>query len=151
MEFEIRSATSSDVDSLLSLQQRVHPWAWERRAWCEELGRRQSIVWIVDGGGGEADALGFLVAWRVLDAIEIVDLGVAPEARRHQIATALMQTLVALAATSAVARIALQVRPKNRGAIALYKKLGFHFVGRQSGYYEDGDSARLMERSVDMS
>ena len=150
MDLEIRAAKPSDVDALLALQEGVHQFCWERQAWLKELDRPQSLVWIVDDGAS-SEPVGYLVAWRVVDAIELVDLSVAPEMRGQQIASAMVQTLIALAGANSVARIALEVRSENRGAINFYKKLGFHFVGRQRGYYEDGECARLMQRWIHMS
>lgn len=141
---DIRPATASDIDALMTLQRRGRQWAWNRQVWQEEVRRKQGLVWVVERGSEQGiDAC--LVAWRGVDAVEIVDLVVDPGARRQSIASTMVQTLIVVAAAYGAQRIRLEVRDSNRGAIEFYQTLGFHFVGRQSGYYADGADAEMME------
>ena len=43
----------------------------------------------------------------------------------------------------------LEVRPSNRAALALYRRLGFVHVGRRKLYYRaEGEDAMMLERAV---
>ena len=63
---------------------------------------------------------------------EILNLAVAPEARRTGVATALAQEMLARSKE----RFFLEVRLSNTAARQLYEKLGFSQVGLRRGYYQ---------------
>lgn len=74
--------------------------------------------------------------WRVAaDEAEILSLGVLPAARRHGIATALLETVVATLQTAGVASLFLEVAQDNQPARAFYQTRGFAEVGRRRSYY----------------
>ncbi len=76
------------------------------------------------------------VAW-------IATVGVLPEFRGRGIGSALMQ---ACEDKISVKRIRLCVRVSNDTAIRLYEHLGYVRVGEWSRYYQDGESALVMEK-----
>jgi ribosomal protein S18 acetylase RimI-like enzyme len=76
------------------------------------------------------------VAW-------IATLGVLPEYRGRGIGAALLQACEAQISTD---RIRLCVRPSNDVAIRLYERNGYTSVGEWTGYYNDGESALVMEK-----
>ncbi len=76
------------------------------------------------------------VAW-------IATVGVLPEYRGRGIGSALMQ---ACEERITVKRIRLCVRVSNDTAIRLYEHLGYARVGEWSRYYQDGESALVMEK-----
>jgi ribosomal protein S18 acetylase RimI-like enzyme len=76
------------------------------------------------------------VAW-------IATIGVLPEYRGRGIGAALLQ---ACEDQVPVSRIRLCVRPSNDGAIRLYERFGYTKVGEWTKYYEDGESALVMEK-----
>ena len=83
----------------------------------------------------DAAPVGFLL-WRIVaDEAEILSLGVLPDARRHGIATALLETAVVSLMAGKVASLFLEVAADNRGALAFYRTHGFGEVGRRSRYY----------------
>ena len=78
---------------------------------------------------------GYVVARRVADEGEILNLAVAPKDRRRGVGKALArQALDALRAQGAVA-VYLEVRESNAAARRLYEGLGFQSVGRRVRYY----------------
>lgn len=68
---------------------------------------------------------------------EVLNLAVAPEARRQGLATALLEAIE-------TREVFLEVRESNLPAQQLYAKLGFRVVGRREGYYEDPPEAALV-------
>lgn len=91
-----------------------------------------------------------VLQWRNLgEEVEILDLAVHPNHRRHGHACFLLQNFLSYAAQSAVQKIVLEVRESNAAAIALYKKVGFEISGRRPGYYRNpAEAALLMNLSL---
>jgi len=77
------------------------------------------------------------VAW-------IATLAVLPEYRGRGIGAALLQ---ACEAQIPVSRIRLCVRPSNEGAIRLYERFGYARAGEWTRYYQDGETALVMEKT----
>jgi ribosomal protein S18 acetylase RimI-like enzyme len=73
----------------------------------------------------------------------IATLGVLPEYRGRGIGAALLQ---ACEARISVNRIRLCVRPSNDVAIRLYERFGYTRAGEWSKYYQDNESALVMEK-----
>ncbi|MGC4090691.1 MAG: GNAT family N-acetyltransferase [Polyangiaceae bacterium] len=93
---------------------------------------------------GSAQAiLGVLLAWEVADEVHLIDLLVAPGARRRGVASTLLRDLVAR--SSAFRVILLEVRRDNAAARGLYTRFGFEVVGERERYYADGEDALLMQ------
>jgi ribosomal protein S18 acetylase RimI-like enzyme len=76
------------------------------------------------------------VAW-------IATVGVLPEHRGRGIGSALLQ---ACEDKIPLNRIRLCVRVSNETAIRLYERRGYERVGEWSRYYQDGESALVMEK-----
>jgi ribosomal protein S18 acetylase RimI-like enzyme len=74
----------------------------------------------------------------------VATLAVLPEFRGRGIGAALLQ---ACEAQIPVNRIRLCVRPSNDGAIRLYERFGYTRVGEWTKYYNDGESALVMEKT----
>lgn len=76
-------------------------------------------------------------AWRqtAADEAELLNIGVAPEARRQGIAAALLDALC----KAATGDIFLEVAEPNAAAIALYCKHGWTPVATRKGYYSGGN------------
>lgn len=89
--------------------------------------------------------VGFAGVWFTRDQLHLVTIGVEPGWQRRGVAARLLLRCVELAEEAALGSIALEVRPKNIGARALYERFGLREVGRLRGYYADtGEDALLM-------
>ncbi len=75
----------------------------------------------------------------------IATVGVLPDYRQQGIGKALMEACEARLPTPTVR---LCVRISNSGAIRLYQRLGYSRVGIWSKYYQDGEDALVMEKSL---
>ena len=83
---------------------------------------------------GEPAPAGFALARRMLDDAELLLLAVAPSARGHGIARALIEHTAAESRRRGASRLLLEVRANN-GAASLYEQAGFAAIGRRTGYY----------------
>jgi ribosomal-protein-alanine N-acetyltransferase len=104
-----------------------------------ELARTWARLWVAreDGGGVSA----FLVSWHVADEIHILNVATLPERRRHGLARALLEHVIDIGRSERFRHVLLEVRRSNRGAIALYRAVGFFAMGLRTNYYTDGEDA----------
>jgi ribosomal protein S18 acetylase RimI-like enzyme len=74
----------------------------------------------------------------------IATIAVLPEHRGEGIGAALLR---ACEAQIPLDRIRLCVRPSNDVAIEMYRKFGYKDIGEWTKYYQDGESALVMEKN----
>jgi ribosomal-protein-alanine N-acetyltransferase len=125
-EVRIRSACPKDLEAISAIQE-ASPEAAHWRPQ-DYLG---TDCYVAERSG---QVVGFL-AWRRTSAeeAEILNLAVAPSARRQGIATRLVEETAAAAGGS----LWLEVRRSNVAARKLYEKLGFQEAGLRPKYYPD--------------
>ena len=88
--------------------------------------------------------LGYICWWLVGDEIQILNVAVREEWRRHGIGRALVELLFAEVEAQHVSTITLEVRRESTEAIALYRSFGFAESGLRRHYYGRGADAVLM-------
>ncbi len=87
------------------------------------------------------DPVGFALCRRVVDEMEILTLGVMPDARRQGIATRLLQSVLEGAREANLRRVFLEVAVTNGAALRLYERAGFRPVGQRPRYYRARDGS----------
>lgn len=164
----IRRAGSPDLDRLVALVAACFEPAWSAASIEGALGAREGRAYVAQSvglaggsarrveprslGGPPAEDLGrekdnlvgFVLARRILDGVEIDLVGVAPEARRQGLAARLLVSLLEAERTCGAALAQLELSSGNEAAAALYAGLGFVVVGRRPRYYPDGRDALLL-------
>jgi ribosomal-protein-alanine N-acetyltransferase len=123
-----------------------HPWS-------EEMVRRElrhEFSTVLLATGGEAGTVqGFAVVWLVHDELHVLNVAVAPEARRQGVARAILDRVEAQGREQGARVAMLEVRRGNQPAIALYLSLGYREVGVRPRYYaEDGEDALVMDKDL---
>jgi len=92
---------------------------------------------------------GYLMAWKVVDQLHILNIATDPDFRRRGVGTALLFAAMEKAATWRMVEITLEVRESNREARTFYTGHGFTARGLRKGYYADnGEDAIVMTRRV---
>ena len=95
---------------------------------------------------------GEVVAYAVVsvagDVAELQRIAVAPDRRRSGLAGALLADARRRAAAEGAARLLLEVREDNEGALAFYRASGFAEIARRPRYYRDGATAVVMELAL---
>jgi ribosomal-protein-alanine N-acetyltransferase len=105
-----------------------------------------TVVFVSESDG---KVTGFLIGRHVVDEAEVLNLAVAPQARRRGEGGALLKAATDEFLARGAKRGYLEVRESNTAAIAFYVKNGFSQVGRRSGYYRDPDEAAVvMEKKL---
>ena len=124
----------------------AHPWSEEmiRR----ELEHEFSTV-LLAIRGREGPIAGFAVVWLVHDELHVLNVAVAPEARRSGVARRILDRVEGRAREQGARVSMLEVRRSNQPAIALYRSLGYREVGVRPRYYaEDGEDALVMDKAL---
>lgn len=126
---------------LVRLDARVfHEPTWDGPAYQSlwKAGARGLLACVQNGAGATGlEPVGFLVYHTLVDEVEILRLGVVPQARRQGVGQQLLQAGLGIWHAQGMARVFLEVRASNAAAQALYLKAGFSQVGLRKRYYQD--------------
>jgi len=94
----------------------------------------------------EGRVVGYLMAWRVVDQLHILNIASDRRCRRLGVGTALLREAARRALADGLREATLEVRRTNTGAQAFYHRHGFAPVGVRAGYYADnGEDAVIMD------
>jgi [ribosomal protein S18]-alanine N-acetyltransferase len=140
---ELRRLQMRDLNAIERIERASYPTPWSRSMFAGELAKPSSICL----GAFELetdDLVGYLVISRYVDAWHVMNVAVAPDRRRHGIATMLLERLFELTAGRGRRGYTLEVRVSNGDAIALYERLGFKARGVRRGYYTDNREDALI-------
>jgi ribosomal-protein-alanine N-acetyltransferase len=142
----LQPMTLAALDGVVALENAVYAFPWTRGNFVDSLAAGY-IAWTLNGSGGELIA--YCIAMRGADEMHLLNITVAPVARRRGHARRLLAELVARCRAEGAGRLWLEVRMANRDAQATYVRLGFAEVGVRKGYYPAPGGAR--EDAVVMS
>ncbi|MBI2402760.1 MAG: ribosomal protein S18-alanine N-acetyltransferase [Gemmatimonadetes bacterium] len=142
--YRIRLAEPADLPQLAQIERSVFTDPWPEAGFRELLGPFTRVAVT-----GTETIAGYLVARRVLDEAEILNLAVHPGHLRRGLGTELVRDLLADLARAGARRVFLEVRASNLGAQALYRRLGFQSMGRRLGYYSNPrEDALILSREL---
>lgn len=132
MEYQIVPMAARHVAPIAALEQQCFSDPWSEAAIAPELENPLSL-WLVAEQGDTL--LGYIGSQSVPPEADMMNLAVAPEARRQGIAEALVHALEAALRKKGTESLTLEVRVSNLPARTLYEKLGFEPVGLRKNYY----------------
>ncbi|HXE57185.1 MAG TPA: ribosomal protein S18-alanine N-acetyltransferase [Gemmatimonadales bacterium] len=142
----IRPARESDARALCEIERRCFSDPWSPGGFREILRDRHAFGLVAEQG---ARPLGYVIGRAVSGEGEILNLAVAPEARRRGIASALLDAGLAWLERRGAAEVFLEVRESNAAALALYRRHGFAPVGQRSAYYRNPvEDALVLRRAL---
>jgi ribosomal-protein-alanine N-acetyltransferase len=142
-EITIRSLGYSDLPQVIAIERRAFPTPWSLAMFVLELSKPSGVCLaaVID-----KRLAGYLICARYADVMHLMNVAVDPSARRRRVATALLEQMIERAGLEQA--YTLEVRPSNRGAIALYERFGFRSAGTRRRYYRDtGEDALIMWRT----
>lgn len=89
--------------------------------------------------------VGYVLFWLLPEEVDIHNIAVHGDFRRHGIGQALLQRVLEQARERNLSRVTLEVRISNSVAQRLYQSVGFMAKGVRKGYYsDDGEDALVM-------
>jgi len=139
--------TAADLDAVLAIEHVSFTVPWTRGIFEDEVAREGDRVWLLaEEGGACAGYAGVMLA---PDAAHVMNIAVAPGARRRGTARALLLALAEAAAARGASGLTLEVRATNTPAIELYRRLGFVAAGVRPRYYgETGEDALVLNADL---
>lgn len=129
----VRPMEPGDVPAVGELEKKIFSQPWSCQGFLDSLALSETIFLVAC----EAQkVVGYIGMYSSLDEGEIVNVAVAPDARRMGTGDALIGEMLNCAAERGIRQIALEVRVSNEAAIRLYEKHGFVRCGVRRGFYE---------------
>lgn len=141
--FQIRTAALADVAALGVIERACFSDPWSDRSLSEALASPYGVGVVATGTGR---VLGYLLAREVGGSGEILNLAVAPGARRGGVGSALLEEGLRLLGLRGAREVFLEVRASNLAATELYARSGFRAVGSRRGYYRAPTEDALVMR-----
>ena len=135
----LRPMTVAALDDVLPLEDAVYPFPWTRGNFVDSLAAGYT-AWTLSGADGVL--VGYCVAMMGVDEMHLLNITVAPAARRQGHARRLLAGLAQLCRERAAGRLWLEGRESNVEARGTYRHLGFAEVGRRKGYYPAPEGRR---------
>ena len=144
MYYEIVPMDRSHVDQVAALERECFSMPWNETMLEDSLyDERASFIVAEDE---EGNVIGYAGLHVVLDEGYIDNIAVEEAARRHGVASALLDVYCRFGEIN-LAFLTLEVRKSNAAAIALYEKHGFQQVGVRPGFYQKPrEDALIMTR-----
>lgn len=145
MYYQIVPMDRGHIPQIVDLERECFSAPWSEAMLTDALFDPQaSFIVAEDGEGG---VLGYAGLHAVLDEGYIDNVAVEPAARKHGVASALLDVFCRFGQAN-LAFLTLEVRASNTPAIALYQKHGFERVGLRRDYYrQPTEDAVLMTRT----
>ena len=142
-EFAIEALApgSGEALSLLHREDFIRPWSDGE---FEQLLAQDAVFGFagLEIGRGSAGPVGFVLARLAAGEAEILAIAVARSHRREGLGWQLMHAVLRELHAERAEALFLEVDETNEAAIALYRRLGFHQVGKRPRYYQTGDKER---------
>ena len=131
VNFRLRPMQESDLPGVYRLEILSQPVPWPLWFFRRQL-RTGASCWVLEEG---TEIIGFGIVAFEKDRAHIMNMCVAPAYRHHGLGRHMMLHLLGIARHRRCRRAWLEVRPTNRPAILLYRKLGFRTKLVRKGFY----------------
>ncbi|MBO5727842.1 MAG: ribosomal protein S18-alanine N-acetyltransferase [Oscillospiraceae bacterium] len=133
MYYEIVPMDRGHIPQILALEQACFSMPWTENMLEDALFDPNACFIVAEDG--EGGVLGYAGLHAILDEGYIDNVAVEEAARRHGVASALLDVFCRFGEVN-LAFLTLEVRASNQPAIALYEKHGFQRAGLRKGYYQ---------------
>ena len=142
----VRPAGLADLADVVRIEHASFADPWSDMALAGELLSDSLRLPLIAEINGRVAA--YLMAWKVVDQLHILNIAVDPTLRRTGVATVLLRAGAAEAVRLGLKEITLEVRRANLPAVRFYERHGFSEVGVRRRYYENGEDALIMNCPV---
>jgi ribosomal-protein-alanine N-acetyltransferase len=132
--WRIRPARAAEVGRFLAIERQCFSDPWSAAAFEEILGSPLGLGLLAERG---TEVVGYLIARAVTGEGEILNLAVAPGARRKGLGSRLLSAGLDALRSAGVREVFLEVREHNVAARQLYERQGFRAIGARTRYYRN--------------
>lgn len=147
MKEQIVPMQHDHVPQIAAIEQQCFSDPWPEQIIRNELDNPLSL-WLCAVRGEQV--IGYVGSQSVLGEADMMNLAVAPAARRAGVGRALVQALCQALQTEKQATVlTLEVRDSNAAALSLYAALGFTQIGLRKNYYlHPKEDARILRKEL---
>lgn len=131
----LRPMREDDLVAVHALEERAYEFPWTLGIFRDCL-RSDYAAWVLEEEGA---VIGYVLMSVAAGEAHILNVCVAPELQGRGLGRKLVRAILHVARGCAAERVFLEVRPSNKGAIALYHDEGFNEIGRRPRYYPAKD------------
>lgn len=142
----IRLMELKDLPIVLKLEESLYKSPWTEKMFMDELTENKFAYLFVLCN--ENYILGYYGMWIVNDYATITKVSICKELQGKKLSNILMVDLINRCIDADASVIDLEVRVSNEPAKKLYEKYGFKNVGIRKGYYNDGEDAIVMVKTL---
>ncbi len=146
-DVSLHPVTEDDLEEVVAIEKVSFQHPWSRDHIRNEIHSALSFPLLARLADGAC--AGYICPMLVLDEGQILNVAVHPSFRGKGIGKLLVLAALEEFRKRGASFVALEVRPSNAAAIALYRHVGFVATGRRKRYYENGEDAILM--SIEMN
>ena len=147
MYYQIVPMDRSHIEQIARLEQACFSSPWTENMLADALFDTQASFIVAEDE--EGNVLGYAGLHVIVDEGYIDNVAVEPDARRHGVASALLDVFCRFGQAH-LSFLTLEVRASNAPAIALYRKHGFQEAGRRKNYYQQPrEDAIIMTREFE--
>ncbi|MDD8026583.1 MAG: ribosomal protein S18-alanine N-acetyltransferase [Acidobacteriota bacterium] len=136
--FDLRRMRAEDLPQVLFIERQSFPNPWPEttfRGEIQNMGLSFPMVVAARPGG---EILGYVLYWLVADEMQINNVAVHPDRRRHGLGERMLRVAMDAAKDLGATYAVLEVRQSNKAARILYEnKLGFGFLAVREDYYSN--------------
>lgn len=128
----LRLMSHEDLPQVADIERRSYDFPWTQGVFRDCL--LADYVCLVLAAEGRV--LGYGILSVAAGEAHVLNLCVDPEYRHFGYGERVLNEMLVRARVAGVEQVFLEVRPSNKGAMALYKKKGFHQVAQRLAYYQ---------------
>ena len=130
----VRQAREDDLAAIIEIEEATFTEAWSPGTFASLLGRDDMVVLVAVEGGV---VVGYGVVVIGEGEAELANLAVSAARRGRGAGEALLAHALDVLREHGVGWVYLAVRASNTRAAELYRRFGFHEIGRHRSYYAD--------------
>ena len=135
-----RKMSKADLPRVLEIESKGYDYPWKQPIFLDCLNASHYDCWVCEDT--EETMTAFCIVSTAVGEATVLNLCIDPVMRQQGLGRKFMQHVIDSAKSRKSESVFLEVRPSNKGAIALYESLGFNEVGVRPGYYKAENGER---------
>lgn len=148
MPAEIRKARASDVDDLAAIENAVFASDRISRRSFRKLIERETAETLIGECDGKVAGYAIVLFRKGSGVARLYSIAVGLEFAGRGVGRLLLEAAEDTAFEHGRMMLRLEVREDNQRAIRIYEQSGYRKIGREPGYYEDGQTALRYEKTL---
>ena len=134
-----------DIPQIAEIEKQCFSDPWNEQAFASGMNSPFFYGVLFEEGG---QVCAYACEMVIFEDAEVLNVAVSPSFRRQGLGEKLLIALEEYAKDKGSERLLLEVREGNEPARRLYEKLGFASFGVRKNYYEDGENAVVMQKTI---